>query len=138
MALEIYKTKVKKLAGTSYGEVYSKARFIYKTISSKTKRRPYIRSVFFGKEKIFLDYFWHHLMEKNSNDRFRRLKLYACGIDLIKNSHIKPIIRNNPNRQNEIFYRFVGLDSNNEMFYVQIKEDTKSGEKSMISVFPED
>jgi hypothetical protein len=75
-------------------------------------------------------------MDKNKSDRIRRLRLYACAIDLIKYSKYEPITKNNPNKKNEIVHRFMGINGNNELFYVQIKEDRKSGEKSFVSVFP--
>jgi hypothetical protein len=81
---DVYQTNVSKLTGTDYKEVSHKARAIYKEICSRTKRKPYVRSVYFKKEKIFLDYFWQHLQEKKWQDRFRRLKYYACALDLIR------------------------------------------------------
>jgi hypothetical protein len=134
--IKFYKTEKKRFAGTSYGEVYTKAKFIYKTYSSKTKRRPYIRSRFFKKEKIFLDLFWIHLSEKNQGDRLRRLRLYACGIDLIKNSRIVPLSQRNTERPSEILHRFYGVDFDGEQFIVQIKEHIKTREKNFMSVLP--
>lgn len=136
MNFKFFQTKIKSLNGSSYRELYSKAKFIYNNISSNTKRRPYVRSSFFDKEKVFMDTFWIHLMDKNKSDRIRRLRLYACAIDLIKYSKYEPITKNNPNKKNEIVHRFMGINGNNELFYVQIKEDRKSGEKSFVSVFP--
>lgn len=138
METKIYKTNIRHLSGTDYSEVSSKAKFLYKIISSRTKRRPYIRSAFFKKEKIFLDYFWGHIMSKNQNDRLRRLKQYSCGLDLIKNSKISPISKISTERQSEILHRFYGLNGNNELFVVQIKENIKNKEKCFISVFPQD
>ncbi|MDO8430482.1 MAG: hypothetical protein Q7S72_00620, partial [Candidatus Taylorbacteria bacterium] len=74
MKSQFYETKIKKLSGTSYDEVYPQAISIYKKLASKTKRRPYLRSKYFNKEKIFLDYFWTHIILKNRRDRTRRLK----------------------------------------------------------------
>lgn len=136
MVLEIYKTKVKKLVGTSYGEVYAKSKFIYKTITYKTKRRPYVRSIFFKKEKVFIDIFWTHLAEKNKNDRFRRLKQYNCGLDLLKNSRVIPTSKINKEKPGEILHRFKGINGNQEYFIVQVKENIKSKEKNFMSVFP--
>ncbi len=136
MKSQIYTTKVNKLAGTSYGEVYAKAKFVYKKISLKTKRRPYIRAPFFKKEKVFLDLFWVHLMDKNWQDRLRRLKFYACALDLIQNSHCKPTTKDNLNNCGEILHRFSGVTKDGKIFYVQIKENKKDGEKKFMSVFP--
>lgn len=136
MGYEIYKTKLKSIAGTSYSEVVPKARNIYKNIASKTKRKPYIRSKVFSNEKVFLDYFWGHIMTKNQGDRFRRLKLYNCAIDLIKNSRIRPESIKNPNKHNELLHRFEEQNANNEYFIVQIKEELSNGQKHFMSVFP--
>lgn len=58
MPIKAYITKSKKLSGTNYSEVYKKAFGLYKQIESQSKRRPYIRSVYFKKDKIFLGPFW--------------------------------------------------------------------------------
>ncbi len=136
--VKIYKTKVKRLAGTDYYEVYSKAKFLYKTISSRTKRRPYVRSAYFNKEKVFLDYFWHHIGTKSQRDRLRRLKQYACAIDLIKNSKMEPNSKLNSDKPSEILHRFSGMNGSGDNFLVQITEDIKNEEKSFMSVFPDD
>ena len=56
-----YSTKIKKLPGTNYTEVRKEALFLFNEIKRKTKRRPYIRSAYFNKQKVFFDYFWSHL-----------------------------------------------------------------------------
>lgn len=136
--MKIYQSEAKKLSGSDYKEVYYQARIIYKQISAKTKRRPYIRSAYFRKDKIFLHYYWDHLWTKNWRDRVRRLKFYPCAIDLIKNSRVDPMSKENPNRNSETLHRFVGITKDKELFFVQIKEDKRSGEKHFLSVFPED
>jgi hypothetical protein len=133
---EIYHTKIPKLIGTDYREINRNARRVFKNIASRTRRKPYIRSAYFKKEKVFLDYFWRHVEEMHWKDRIRRLRYYSCGLDLIVNSHVKPMIKNNPNRTSEILYRFTGITMNKELFAVQIKEDLKREEKHFISVFP--
>lgn len=124
------------MPGTNYGEIYPVAIAIFKEIKSKTKRKPYIRSIYFNKEKVFLDYFWQHLREKNLRDRTRRLKYYQCALDLIKNSKSEPTSKQNPNKLKEILHRFAGLTKNKELFFVQIKEDKKTSQKHFLSVFP--
>ena len=53
-----YQAKAKKIPGSSYGEVMRNAFLIFdEKIKKKTKRRPYVRSAYFKKEKIFFDYF---------------------------------------------------------------------------------
>lgn len=134
--MKAYQSKFKKLSGTDYKEIHSKALAVYKKIKSRTKRKPYVRSVYFNKEKVFLDYFWQHLQQKNWRDRNRRLKYYPCAIDLIRNSRLEPISKQNPNKPTEILHRFAGLTKGKEVFYVQIKEDKKTNKKYFISVFP--
>ena len=136
--MNIYQTKGEKLAGSDFGEVHKKARRIYDGICIKSKRKPYVRSAYFRREKIFLDYFWDHLFsKKNLRDRLRRVKLYEVAIELIKNSNFKPELRQNPNVKKEFFYRFRGKTKGGEIFIVQIKENKNTHQKYFISVFPE-
>ncbi|KKQ27264.1 MAG: hypothetical protein US42_C0011G0002 [Candidatus Magasanikbacteria bacterium GW2011_GWC2_37_14] len=137
--MQVYKTKIKKFPGTQFHEVHGPAFGLYTEIKKKTKRRVYVRSAYFNKDKIFLDLFWHHLFEKsNWRDRVRRMKYFACAIELIQKSHFEPKTKENPNKQGEILHRFYGTTAENELFYVQIKEDKKKDQKFLISVFPSD
>ena len=137
--MQIYKTKIKKFSGTDFREVHEPAFGLYNEIKKKTKRRAYIRSAYFDKEKIFLDLFWHHLFEKsNWRDRVRRIRFFGCAVELIQNSHFKPNQAKNPNDHKEMFYRFYGTDANNEVFCVQIKKNLKKKQKFFISVYPTD
>lgn len=136
--MDIFKTKSKKLPGTHWRQVSKKAFSIYQEIRKKSKRRPYVRSAYFDKEKIFLEIFWRHLHEKeNIRDKTRRVKYFSCAIDLIQNSKIKPISKENPNRKGEILHRFAGTTPDKEHFFVQIKEEKRTNEKWLMSVFPE-
>lgn len=134
--MKVYQTKVKKLTGTDQHEVYVKVRAIYKKLLGRTKRKPYVRSPYFNKQKVFLDYFWEHLYQKNPWDRFRRLQYYACAIDLIKNSKIDPNSVQNPNRPTQVLHRFEGKTKEGDSFFVQITEDKRTNQKYFISVFP--
>ena len=137
--MKAYRTKAIKLTGTNFHEVNQKASGLYKQIKKKTKRRPYIRSAYFNKSKIFLKSFWNHLFEKkNWRDRARRLKYFPCAIELIRHSKYEPISKENPNKSTEILHRFAGITKDNDIFYVQVKESKKSGEKWLMSVFPEE
>jgi hypothetical protein len=137
--MKAYRTKAVKLTGTNFHEVNQKASGLYKQIQKKTKRRPYVRSAYFKKSKIFLKLFWNHLFEKkNWRDRARRLKYFPCAIELIRHSKYEPISKENPNKSTEILHRFAGITKDNDIFYVQIKESKKSGEKWLMSVFPEE
>ncbi len=134
----LFNTKINPLPGSKYSEVYPRAYLIYGQIASLTKRHPYVRSAYFGGQKVFLEYFWSDLWMKNWRDRVRRLKYYPCAIDLLKYSRINPNIIENPNKQSEIFYRFIGMTRNGQKFAVQVKENRKKLRKYFMSVFPID
>ncbi len=135
--MQIYQVKVKKLEGTDFHEVRKKAFVIYKKLISKSKRRPYVRSAYFKKDKIFLALFWQHLWDKQKwQDRMRRLKFFEAGIELIRHSNFEPTTKENPNKSNEILHRFAGSTKDKELFFVQIKEDKRNGQKHLISIFP--
>lgn len=131
-----YHVKTTKLSGTSYAEVKTQADILFKQIKSKTKGKPYIRSAYFNKQKIFFDYFWIHLRQKSLKERIRRLKYFSCAVELIKSSRNNPVSKENVDNRKEILHRFAGRTKNNELFFVQIKEDKKSGKKDIMSCFP--
>lgn len=137
--MKVYKTKARKYSGSDFHEVNRQARGLYSQIKKKSKRRGYLRSAYFSKEKIFIDLFWHHLFEKeNWRERMRRIKYFGCAVELIKNSHFEPKSKENPNKSSEILHRFYGTTAEDELFCVQIKEDKKKSQKFLISVFPSD
>lgn len=137
--MKVYQTKVKKLAGTSYTEVRRKAFSLYQDIKRKSKRKPYIRSAYFKKDKIFLDLFWSHLFEKkNFADLMRRTKLYPCALELIEKSRLAPSSKENVDKRSEILHRFTGSTAEGDLFFVQIKENKSTGKKYLISSFPMD
>jgi len=133
----IYKTKTGKLTGSDFHEVNKKAYFVYEQIKRKSKRRPYVRSAYFNKDKIFIGLFWQHLFDKqNWRDRIRRIKYFPAAIELIRHSRFGPKSKENPNNNSEILHRFTGITSDNKLFYVQIKEDKQTSQKWLISVYP--
>ena len=86
-----YKTKAKSLTGTKFRKVHQKAFGLYKQIKAHSKRRTYVRSAYFKKDKVFIDIFWHHLFEKpNWKDRVRRLKYFPAAIEVY--SHTNTIL----------------------------------------------
>ncbi len=125
--------KAGRLAGSSYDEVLPNAREIYRDIARATRRTPYVRSAYFDREKIFLNVFWAHMAQKNGRDRTRRLKYYACAIELIRKSRISPEVRNKAGDGANSYYRFGGQAADGGRFYVQIKEDRRGG-KHLMSV----
>ena len=50
--MQIYKTKARKFSGTEFREVHKPAFGLYTEIKKKSKRRTYVRSAYFNKEKI--------------------------------------------------------------------------------------
>lgn len=137
--MQYYKTRADKLPGTHWHQVMKKAFGLYKEIKSKSKRRPYLRSAHFDKEKIFLGIFWQNLHEKtNLNDKTRRLKYFPCAVELIQNSRIKPTTKPSKEETSVLLHRFAGITPDGDRFFVQIKEYTKNNQKWLISMFPDD
>jgi hypothetical protein len=64
------------------------------------------------------------------------MKFFDCAIELIQKSRLEPISKDNPDKPGEILHRFTGRSADGELFFVQIKEDKRSGQKSLISIFP--
>lgn len=134
--MNVFRSKYRVLSGSSYNELERKARKIHNEIAKRTKRSVYVRSAYFNKEKIFIELFWSHLNQKSKRDRGRRLRYYQSAIDLLKNNQFNPETKPNPNGKYEIVHRFMGMTSNDEIYYVQIKEDKRTNRKYFISVFP--
>ena len=130
-----FQTRTALLEGSSFDEVKKKIRLIYKKIEQKSRRRTYIRSAYFNKDKIFFDYFWHHLAQKNRKIKTKRLKLFPAALDLISNCRNQPASKENPNNTQELLHRFYGLTKEKSLFCVQIKEDKKTSAKYFMSVF---
>ena len=135
-SMQIYKSKYRRLPGTSYNEVYPRALHVNKQALAHTKRQPYVRSQFFAKDKVFLAYFWQHLRQKNFKDRARRLRYFEAALDLIRHTAYAPTTKQNPNDTNELLHRFAGATRDDELFYVQIKQNIKTGRKDLLSIFP--
>jgi hypothetical protein len=135
--MQPYQTKITKIRGTNYREVHRRTLRFYNIIKKRSRRRPYVRSKYFNKKKVFLELFWKHVYEKkNFGDRMRRMKYFLCAIDLIQRSYLPASIKENPNKPSEILYRFTGITHDNEKFFVQIKENTNTRQKWLMSIFP--
>jgi hypothetical protein len=85
-----YKVKTNAITGSDYKTVERKARASYNFVAKQTKRTPYVKSKIFNKEKIFINLFWTHLNQKLKSTRRRRLKLFDCALDLLRNTNILP------------------------------------------------
>ena len=135
--MQSYRSKYKALPGTSYSEIIANARREYHAIQRRTPRRiPYVRSIYFKKDKVFLSTFWEHLKQKHPSERSNRLRFYLAALDLLRNTTATSesiIERNNP----DVFlHRFAGRTSDGHYFYVQVKDNRRSGRKDFMSVFP--
>jgi len=135
--MKFYITKSKLIPGTNYKEVNKRALRVFHGTEKQSKRKAYLRSVYFDKEKIFFDFFFGHLNQKSRRDRMRRLKYFDCAIELIINSRIKPQSGINRNNKNEILYKFYGQTKGGANFFVNIKENKKTGRKYFMSCYPE-
>ena len=125
------------MPGSALNEVMRLARYEYHLIQKKTPRRvPYVRSKYFVKDKIFINNFWEHLNQKSPKERIRRLKLYACAIDPLRNNVYAPetIFSNVETDIN--LHRFYGQTKDGQLFCVQVKENKRNNRKDFISVFP--
>lgn len=114
--MKVYPTKTAKLPGTSFEEVWKRVQGFYSPIKKRTKRKPYVRSAYFNKQKVFFDLFWVHLAQKSPKQRRIRLKYFPCAIELIRKSRNAPISKINPNKRTEILHRFGGLTKEKELF----------------------
>lgn len=123
--------------GTTWEDVYPPARKLYNRIKAQTKRQPYVKAAFFHKEKVFIELFWVHLNQKGVKERRKRLKYYAAGIELLRTTRIQPESKRNPNKYSEMLHRFGGVTPQGDTFYIQVKEDTKTKRKDLMSVFPD-
>jgi len=123
--MQAYQTKAKKIYGAGYDRVLRDAMAVLDEIKKKTKRRPYIRSAYFKKEKVFFDYFREHLFQKSAKERTRRLRFFKAAVEVVKYSRNEPLIKTNPNKPEEKLYKFGGLTAEKEVFFVQIKEDKR-------------
>lgn len=134
----LYQTKTGTLSGTRYADVMKKARDSFSDLKKRTKRKPYIRSAYFNKEKIFFDYFWFHLWRQGGwKEKARRLRYFQAALELLRYSRNHPTTKENPNNESEILHRFSGLTKEKEQFFVQVKEDKRSGRKYFMSCFPD-
>jgi hypothetical protein len=135
--IQHYPVKSKPITGSKYKDLLKKVRTEYKYIAKQTKRTPYVRSEYFKKDKIFLSLYWTHLSETPMYTQKHRLKLFNCGIELLRHTTFPPETKPNPNGRNELVYRFGGKTPDGQKFYVQVKQEIRSGKKYFMSVFPE-
>lgn len=131
-----YICKSKPLQGNRYIDIMPQVRRLFRTLQKKTKRRLYVRSAYFRKDKIFFDYFWNHMNQKLPSDRARRLKFLPCALELTRNTRHDPLTFEELDKRGELLHRFAGKTSDGRLFYVQIKQEKRTGKKQFMSLFP--
>jgi hypothetical protein len=135
--MQVFQSKHNKLPGTDLEEIVKLARHEYHIIQKRSpRRRPYVRSSYFTKDKIFINNFWEHLNQKSPKERVRRLKLYTCAIDLLRNSALEPDTIYTHVDMNVGLHRFYGQTKSGDYYCVQIQENKRNNRKEFISVFP--
>lgn len=135
-SLRAYQCKTKPLPGHRFTDIIPQARRLFRSLQKQTKRRPYIRSAYFNKDKIFFDFFWQHMQQKAVIDRARRLRYFPCALELLRSTRHDPITFMDPTQPNKFVHRFLGEASGNQKFWALIKEDRKSNKKQLLSLFP--
>ena len=135
--MSLYKSKYSSLPGSSLSEVMTLARREYHTIQKRTPRRvPYVRSRYFTKDKIFINTFWEHTNKKSPQERVRRLRLYACAIDLLRNTTTAPDTIHTNTDKNTSSHLFYGITKDGLAFCVRVNENKRNGRKDFTSVYP--
>jgi hypothetical protein len=78
--VNVYKSKYGLTPGTSYKEIMAAARREYHIVQKRSpKRTPYVRSSYFGRDKVFLNTFWNHLKQKHPSEQAKRLRVLPCS-----------------------------------------------------------
>lgn len=108
----------------------------FRTLEKRTKRRPYIRSAYFQKEKVFFDYFWQHLQRKALPDRARRLRFFPCAIELVRKSRLEPQTYLSAGTPIMIQHVFFGETTEHQHFAVVVSHDKRRGTKQLLTCYP--
>lgn len=107
-----WKVKALQFSSRTYEDARKEALSHFSKLKAKSKRKLYVKSDYFGKQKIFFDYFWDLVFQKPIGSRKQRLKLLPCAVELVQKSSFLPESTTNPNKKQEIFYRFEGVTQN--------------------------
>lgn len=136
--MDAFRSKYNPLPGSSHAEVFRAAREEYRKIQSLTPRRQaYIRSKYFRNDKVFINQLWTHTTKKHYGDQMRRVKLFNCAIDLLRNSTVAPETIFSKGDLNTMLHRFYGDTKDGKLFCVQVRENKRTGRKYLMSVFPD-
>lgn len=131
-----YQCKAKPFSGHRFVDIIPQARKLLRTLQKQTKRRVYIRAVYFHKDKIFFDFFWQHMQTKSAVDRARRLKYLPCALELLRNSRCDPISFMDEYQSGIIKHEFKGNSPDGMNFSVIVQEDRKTNKKQLLTLYP--
>lgn len=109
---------------------------MWRTLQKRTKRRPYVRSIYFHKDKIFFDFFWQHLQQKSVVDRARRLKYLPCALEVLRRSRYDPVTFIDIRQPGIIKHEFVGVAPDEVRFSVIVQQDRGTDKKQLLSLYP--
>jgi hypothetical protein len=116
--MKVYKSKYDVLAGTDYSEVTKNARKEYVKVQHLTKRQPYVRSSYFGKDKVFINIFWNHLAQKRKGEQIVRARLLLAAFDLLRSTAHDPQTIFDSADPQLLLHRFAGETKSGIKFYV--------------------
>lgn len=134
--IRAYQCKTKSLSGHRFVDIIPQARKLLRALQKQTKRRSYVRSTYFHKDKIFFDFFWQHMQGKSVVDRARRLKYLSCALELLQKSRIDPITFMDENHPGVIKHEFRGNAPDGTIFSVIVQEDRKTNRKQLLTLYP--
>lgn len=132
----LFSCKTQPLKGHRFVEIMPQARQAFRALQRKTKRRPHVRSAYFNKDKIFFDFFWHHMQRKSVVDRARRLKYFPCALEVLRQSRQDPGTFVDKYQPNVIKHEFQGKAPDGMTFSIIVQQDRKKGEKQLLSIYP--
>ena len=133
--MHYWKVKALPLRVRTYDQARKEVLEIFKELKGKSKRKLSIKSRYFNKDKVFLDFFWDHLLQKPLAQRKDRLRFMPCALELIHLNTLKPSVKTNPHKPEEQLYRFYGKTPQGSRFVVQLKK-TAQGSLQFMSAFP--
>ncbi len=133
--IKAYRCKTAPLSGHRFVDIMPQARRVFRTLQKQTKRRPYVRSEYFHKDKIFFDFFWQHMQQKLPSDRARRLIYFPCALEVLRNSRHDPETYIDIRSPGIIKHRFVGITPGGQRFGVVIHEDRKTNKKQLLTIY---
>ncbi len=114
----------------------AKARLYFQALQKRNARRqPYVRSKFFYGDKVFINIYWNHLVQKRKSEQLKRSRLLPAALDLLRNATISPTILQNYSDKQHKYFRFKGRTKDGTIFYVQVRQNLRTDRKDFMSAF---